>query len=247
VRFNNKKLREYLTEANVILSGALPKRSYAQYCALARALDLVGERWTLLVLRELLLGPKRYTDLLDGLPGIGTALLASRLRDLETEGVVRRRKLRPPAGSTVYELTEWGCELEPALIGLARWGGARLGAPGTGEAFRARWLMLAMQTRFDPEAARDVHETYEFRLGEDWFHVRVDDGSVSVHDGVSGGASLIIRGEPRTFLEAVMDPEAAGRSVAEGALEIEGDPEALARCRAIFAPALPSARGAASR
>src|SRR5918996_4677686 len=98
------------------------KRRYDQYCALARALDVVGERWTLLLVRELLLGPRRYTDLLGGLPGIGTNLLADRLRYLEQVGLVRRRVLPPPAGSTVYELTELGRELEPTVFALGRWG-----------------------------------------------------------------------------------------------------------------------------
>src|SRR5712691_3728539 len=98
------------------------RRSYNQYCALARALDVVGERWTLLLVRELLLGPRRYKDLLDGLPGIGTNLLADRLKHLEDAGMIRRVVLPPPAGSAVYELTELGRRLEPAVFELGRWG-----------------------------------------------------------------------------------------------------------------------------
>src|SRR3954447_8418989 len=103
------------------------KRSYGQYCALARAFDVIGERWTPLVVRELAVGPRRYADLLDGLPGIGTSLLAARLRDLEADGLVRQRRLPPPAARNVYELTPDGWELAEALLPLARWGTKRMG------------------------------------------------------------------------------------------------------------------------
>jgi DNA-binding HxlR family transcriptional regulator len=110
-----------------------PSRSYRQYCAVARGLDVVGERWTLLIVRDLLIGPKRYKDLLTGLPGIGTNLLATRLRDLEEQGLVGRRVLPPPAGSTVYELTQVGQALEPVVTALGRWGHRFLGARREGE------------------------------------------------------------------------------------------------------------------
>src|SRR5688572_22779601 len=126
----------------------MARRTYRQYCGVASALDVVGERWTLLVVRELLLGPRRYTDLARGLPGIGEGLLAARLRDLEARGLVGRRKLFPPASSVVYELTEAGRELEPILDGLARWGARWLGTPTDADAIRPRWVMLAMKTRF---------------------------------------------------------------------------------------------------
>src|SRR5262249_19104128 len=108
-------------------------RSYRQYCAVARGLDVVGERWTLLIVRGLLVGPKRYKDLLDGLPGIGTNLLAARLKELEKVGVVRRTVLPPPAGSTVYELTESGQALEPVVMALGRWGVRLMDEPHDGE------------------------------------------------------------------------------------------------------------------
>ena len=102
-------------------------KKYDQYCPMAHALEMVGERWTLLVVRELLHGPKRYTDLADRLPGIGTNILAARLRDLEAGGVVAKRTLPPPAASKVYELTEYGVELKPVMRELARWGARSLG------------------------------------------------------------------------------------------------------------------------
>jgi DNA-binding HxlR family transcriptional regulator len=213
----------------------------------ASALDVVGERWTLLVVRELLLGPRRYTDLRRGLPGIGEGLLAARLKDLEALGLVGRRRLFPPASAVVYELTEAGRELEPVLDGLARWGARRLTGPSADDEIRPRWMMLAMKTRFDREAARGVAETYEFRLDDEQFHVRVDDGSVEVEDGPARGAALLVGGETRAFLEAAMEPERGPELIAAGRLYVEGEADALGRCRKIFAPALPApAAGAAA-
>src|SRR5262245_13199941 len=127
-----------------VVTEALPRpdRSYGQYCGLAKALDLVGERWALLVVRELLLGPKRFTDLLDGLPGVSTNVLATRLRGLERAGVVERNVLPPPAASSVYELTAYGRALEPAVAALGRWGAVSLGPRAPDQALRSHWLAL---------------------------------------------------------------------------------------------------------
>src|ERR671933_1792279 len=121
-------------------------RSYEQFCGIARALDL-------LVVRDLLLGPKRFTDLRHGLPGIGSNVLAARLKELERAGVVQRRTLPPPAASTVYELTEYGRELEEPLLALGRWGARSLGRRQPGDALRAEWLAVALKAFFRPEAA----------------------------------------------------------------------------------------------
>src|ERR687886_123195 len=128
------------------------RRSYNQYCAVARALDIVGERWTLLVARELLTGPKRFKDLLEGLPGIGTNLLAARLKNLEGFGILRRTTLPPPAGSKVYELTELGRSLEPVITALGRWGLKFLDTPGQGDDLRPAWAMVAVKFALKPEA-----------------------------------------------------------------------------------------------
>lgn len=119
-------------------------RSYGQYCALGRALDHIGHRWTLLIVRELLLGPKRFTDLRDGLPGIANNLLADRLNHLQDDGLVTRRELPPPAASTVYELTEPGRELREAIDALIRWGGRWMTTGRQGDEFRVDWLALAL-------------------------------------------------------------------------------------------------------
>jgi DNA-binding HxlR family transcriptional regulator len=147
-------------------------RKYDQYCPLAHALELIGERWTLLVVRELLHGPQRYTDLADRLPGIGTNILASRLRDLEAAGVVAKRTLPPPAASKVYELTEYGVELKPVMRELARWGARSLGPPSPDELFPG-WLVNAVDIVLSPVAPPG---RIEFRVGDE---------VVSLVDGVA--------------------------------------------------------------
>src|SRR5919206_636940 len=139
-------------------------KHYDQYCPVAHALDLVGERWALLVVRELMPGPKRYTDLADHLPGIGTNILAARLRDLETCGVVTKRTLPPPAASRVYELTEYGRALRPVLRELAMWGARSLGPPTADDVLFPGWLENALGTVLAPFAPPG---RFEFRVGEE--------------------------------------------------------------------------------
>jgi DNA-binding HxlR family transcriptional regulator/putative sterol carrier protein len=155
------------------------KRSYDQYCALARALDVIGERWTLLIVRELLLGPKRYRDLLEALSGIGTNLLAQRLRELQEVGLVERRLLPAPAGVRVYALTDQGLGLEEAVLSLGRWGAAFLGVPRPADRYRAGWYVLSMLATFRAAKAAELEETFELRVRTDVFEVRVASGEVS--------------------------------------------------------------------
>ena len=158
------------------------RRSYDDGCAAAHALDLVGERWALLVVRELLLGPKRFTDLRAGLPNASPNVLAQRLRELEGAGVVRRRKLPPPAASRVYELTDWGMELEPVITRLGRWG-ARSPSKPRDAALGIDSLILSLRTMFDPRAADGLRATYELHLGEDRFRAVVADGRFEIARG----------------------------------------------------------------
>src|SRR5918998_6366268 len=151
------------------------QRSYDDGCAAAHALDLVGDRWALLVVRELLLGPKRFTDLREGLPNASPNVLAQRLRELEGSGIVRRRKLPPPAASRIYELTAWGAELEPVVISLGRWG-ARSPSKPQDAALGKDSLVLSFRTMFSAEAAQGLKATYELHFGEDVFHAEVKDG-----------------------------------------------------------------------
>lgn len=210
------------------------KRSYSQYCAIAKALDVVGERWTLLIVRELLSGPKRYKDLLGGLPGIGTNLLAARLKALEGEGLVRHTTLPPPAGSSVYELTERGEGLEPVLMSLARWGIGLLDEPHPDEVFRPVWAVQAMKATFRPKAAEGVRETYEFHVGEEVFHVRVDDGVSEPEYGPGRHPDLVIETGPDAFLALATGRLEAEDAIQSGELRVQGDIEALARFREIF-------------
>src|ERR687889_2611556 len=158
------------------------RRTYDDACAAAHALDLVGERWALLVVRELVLGPKRFTDLRAGLPNVSPNVLAQRLRELEAAGVVRRRKLPPPAASRVYELTPWGEELEPVIIRLGRWGARSPLRPRDAE-LGVDSLVLSLRTMFDPVAAEGLEASYELRLGEDTFRAVVTDGRFEVDRG----------------------------------------------------------------
>jgi DNA-binding HxlR family transcriptional regulator len=137
-------------------------KRYDQYCPMAHALDLIGDRWTMLIVRELMRGPGRYTDLVDGLPGIGTNVLAARLRDLESHGIVTRTTLPPPAASRVYELTEYGRELRPAMRELALWGARSLGPPSAGPQLFEGWLCNAMDIVLAPLAPPG---RFEFRVG----------------------------------------------------------------------------------
>ena len=160
------------------------RRSYDQHCAAARALDLVGDRWTLLVVRELLAGPRRYTDLHADLPGVSTDMLAGRLKDMESAGLVTRRRLPPPASASVYELTPRGRDLMPVLRSLAAWGAPDLGEPRPTDAVRAHWYAIPLLGPLAELGAGVVQVT----LDEGEFHVRIDgDGGVEYGDGVYGG------------------------------------------------------------
>ncbi|EGX59620.1 hypothetical protein SZN_11743 [Streptomyces zinciresistens K42] len=144
-----------------------PRRSYDQYCSAARALDLVGDRWTLLIVRELLGGPRRYTDLHADLPGVSTDVLASRLKDMERDGLATRRRLPPPGAAFVYELTRRGTELLPVLQALGTWGEAELGARRPTDAVRAHWFALPLLRSLEGEGLVEV------RLDEGEFHLHV--------------------------------------------------------------------------
>jgi len=158
------------------------KRSYGDACRFAYALDLVGERWALLVVRELLLGPKRFTDLRRGLPNASPNILAERLRELEQSGVVHRRKLPPPAAAQVYELTEWGRELEPVVTRLGAWG-ARSPVPPEHREIGPDSIVLALRSLFDAEAATGLEASYELRIGGDPYRVKVGGGELSLARG----------------------------------------------------------------
>jgi DNA-binding HxlR family transcriptional regulator len=200
-------------------------RKFDQYCPMAHALSLVGERWSLLVVRELLHGPKRYTDLAHGLPGIGTNILAARLKDLEQVGVVRKRKLPPPTPATVYELTEYGQGLNEAMYALARWGARSLGPPGPDDELYPEWGVNALPALFNADEARGLTETYAFKVDDDVFTARIVDGALDGSVGLATDADLLVQTDMATFFDLAtgeLDLKSAvkcGRALAQGSRE----------------------------
>lgn len=211
------------------------KRTYGERCGIATALDLVGERWALLVVRELVLGPKRFTDLQAGLAGAGANVLAQRLHDLEAVGVIRRAKLPPPAGSRVYELTEWGSQLGPILLALARWGSSSPVVPPRGSVGPDS-LLLGLRGSFDGDAAGDLRARYEFRLGEDVYAADVADGRLEIARGASPDPAAIVETDRETFAD-LLDGAASVRGLMGGGrLTVHGDVEAVGRLFAALWP-----------
>jgi DNA-binding HxlR family transcriptional regulator/putative sterol carrier protein len=206
------------------------KRSYDQHCTVARALDVVGERWTLLLVRELLTGPKRFKDLLEGLPGIGTNLLAARLKALEGHGLLRRGTLPPPAGTSVYELTEPGRSLEPVVVALSRWGSRFVEEPRDGDECRPAWVVMALRSLFEPGANDGLRETYEFHIDGEAFHLRVDDGAVEARQGSAEAPDVTVYGETHTFLALASGRLEADKALESGEIQLHGNPNAHARC-----------------
>ncbi len=215
-------------------------RTYCDGCAAAHALDLVGERWALLVVRELLLGPKRFTDLRAGLPGVSPNVLAQRLRELERVGVVRRRRLPPPAASKVYELTEWGAELEPVIVRLGRWG-ARSPSKPRDSVLGVDSLILSFRTMFDPLAAGSLKATYELRLGEDVFRAVVDEGRFEIVRGYPERPDAIIETDAGTLAALVYDDRELAEALRSGDMKIEGDESAVERFLTLFTLPEPAA------
>ena len=209
-------------------------RSYNQFCPAARALDLLGERWTLLIVRELLFGPKRYTDLQEGLPGIGPTLLSQRLRAAEAAGLIRRRRLAPPAASTVYELTELGEDLRPLMAELFRWGMRNLGGPGEGEAIRASWLIAATEATIDPAAIPDLDESYEFRVGDEVIAVTAGPSGVAARQGPAEAPAFTIQTDPVTFAGLGSQRITPDDAVRQGRMRVSGDSGAADRCGRLF-------------
>jgi DNA-binding HxlR family transcriptional regulator/putative sterol carrier protein len=212
----------------------MPDHRYQQYCALARALDVAGDRWTLLIVRELAPGPRRFTDLIDGLPGISRKLLTERLRALERDGLVARQELPPPAARQVYELTDDGRDLAHAMAPLIAWGARRLGERKPTESFRARWPAVAMAGLADREAARGVRETYQYLVGRSAFHFTVDDGSIRLHDGRAQDPAVVLTTDEETWADIASGKIGASSAAATGALSVAGDPQAVKRLGKIF-------------
>ena len=204
-------------------------RRYGDGCAIAIALDHVGERWALLVVRELLLGPKRFTDLQEGLPRAGAKVLTQRLKELEADGVLRRRTLPPPASSQVYELTEWGSGLEPIVVALGHWGGPA--AASSEDRVGADSAMLRLRSLFGAQSDRPWTASYEMRLGRDRFTTRVIDGQlVEMRRGEPLEApDAVVTTDPNTLSRILGVPKALTLAVDDGTLELTGDRRAARR------------------
>jgi DNA-binding HxlR family transcriptional regulator len=210
-------------------------RSYAQLCGIATALDVIGDRWTPLVVRDLLLGPLRFIDHAEGLPGIGTNTLAARLKQLEAADVVHRRLLPLPDRGTVYELTAYGRELEPVLLALGRWGTKSMGRLPAEVASRSRWLVAAMLA-FHDESQRIARPTaWELRLTDGAFTVRAEGTSLTVTAGAPDDADLVITAEDDQLHRLLTRQLTPAEALASGALSIEGDGSALPELVELFA------------
>ncbi|MBV8369165.1 MAG: transcriptional regulator [Candidatus Eremiobacteraeota bacterium] len=222
----------------------MSSRAYGQYCGFARALEVVGERWAFLVVRDLLVGPKRFTDLQNGLAGIPSNVLTARLKELEAAGVVARRIVPRPARAVVYELTPYGAELEEIVVGLGRWGAKAMGDPRAQEIVTLDSLIIALRSTFRSEAARGVRVGYELRAGEIILHARIDDGRIEAAAGPLPHPDLVIEAGPAIKLLMARDITPA-QALADGLVRIEGDPQLLDSFVEMFRIDPPPASGAA--
>jgi DNA-binding HxlR family transcriptional regulator len=214
-------------------------RSYGKVCGLAHALELVGERWALVLVSDLIRGPKRFSDLQRGQPRIPSNVLSARLKELEEAGIVRRRALPRPATGVGYELTEYGRDLEDIVLRLGLWGARSMPEPRPEDIATADTLILALRSTFRSEAARDLHAGYELRFGELVVNARVDDGELEVDEGPLPDADLVLEpGESlHPLLTGTLGPDEA---IGSGRVRIEGKPELLERFVEVFRiPPLP--------
>jgi len=209
------------------------RRKYDEGCAVSHALDVIGERWALVVVRELLLGPKRFTDLRAGMPGASPDVLAQRLRELTAAGVVRQRKLPPPAGSHVYELTDWGAELEPVVTNLGRWGSRSPSMPFDADR-SADSLALSLRALFDRQAAQGFSATIALRLGEHHFRVAVDDGRLELARGDTEQATATLETNVDTLAALLYVGRRLDDAVRAGELTITGETAVVARFLRLF-------------
>jgi DNA-binding HxlR family transcriptional regulator/putative sterol carrier protein len=187
---------------------------------------LLGQRWALLVVRELLLGPKRFTDLRTGIPDISPNVLGQRLRELEESGIVRRRRLAPPAAAQVYELTQWGGELEPAVLALGRWASGSPSFP-RGSEMGPDSLVLALKSTFDPAKADGLEARYELRLGEVPFRISVNEGDFQAARGEAESPDATVSADPNTIAGVVFGESRLRKAVEAGDVRIDGSRRAV--------------------
>ena len=213
-------------------------RSYDQFCPVARGLDKIGGRWTILIVRELLLGPRRYSDLEVGLPGVTPNVLAERLRELQEAGIVRRSKLPPPGVAVVYQLTELGEELRPVVDALTRWGLQLLDVPQPRDSFRLDWLLGCLRASFRPELTSGIREGYEFRVEDEVFHIRIDGAAIDVRHGPAADRACAISADLSALLAVGAKLLELDDAEEQGVVTIEGSRSAAARAITILGPHL---------
>jgi DNA-binding HxlR family transcriptional regulator len=218
-------------------------RTYGDSCGIARALDLVGERWSLLVVRELVLGAKRFTDLRAGLPNLSADVLSQRLDELADAGIVRRHKLPPPAGSWVYELTERGQELEPVILALGRWG-SRAPFPPRAAGLGVDALILALRTLFEPGAAGGADGSFELRIGDRTFGAELAERRLRISTGSAERPDAAVEAAPGVLTEVLWHGRPIADAERAGELTISGSREALERFFKVFPAPRPSDVGA---
>src|SRR3954469_3138251 len=209
------------------------RRRYDDACGTGHALDLIGERWALLVMRELMLGPKRFSDIRDDLPGISANTLSQRLEGLEASGLVARRRLPPPASVQVYELTEWGYEAEPIVQTMGRWA-TRSPAHDPTMPLSGTSLMLSFRTMGDPARLKGMKGRIGFAIGAETFLVTIDDGRIRAERGPAAGADLVLTGPAAVIAGAVYGGVPIEALEAEGALQVEGDRALAAKFVTLF-------------
>lgn len=199
-------------------------RTYGQFCGLARALEIIGERWSLLVIRDLVLGPKRFTDLQQGLPKIPTSILSTRLNELERHGVIQRRVLPQLDAAVVYELTEYGSDLDQILLQLGLWGARSLGEPTAEEVFTLDSAILSLYTTFQPEAAYGVDVSFEMHYGGEMvIHAIVEDGALKVGEGPYLDADMVIEPRGPVMMKLLTGEIDAASAITSRAVAIKGD------------------------
>ncbi|WP_331722887.1 winged helix-turn-helix transcriptional regulator [Nocardia sp. NBC_00511] len=221
----------------------MEQRTYHQYCATARTLDVVGERWTLLLVRELLTGPKRFGDLQRNLRGLGTGLLAARLKHLEQQGIVRKTVLPPPARTAAYVLTAAGDELVPVVLSLAQWGMRwAMADPRDDETFEPGWAVLGLKARFDRGAATGIQAVCEFRIGDEVFHARIHDCTIETNYGPAQQPDFVLTTDYRTFRDIAASRTTLTQAVATQQAAIEGDGTLLRQLSSLFPPVEPQPR-----
>ncbi len=212
------------------------KRSYQQYCSIARALDQVGERWTLLIVRDLLGGPRRYKDLQESLYGIGSNLLAARLKDLESAGLIESIKQPPPSSVKSYQLTARGRALEPTVAALAHWGLELLATPRQKDHWQPHWNHIALKARFNPQEAAGLSATYAFEIGGYPHYAVIKDGALANFEGTAPNPDLLLKASNDNFLRVVEGELNLKEAIQSGLISVEGSGESLLRMAKVFTP-----------